>query len=160
MPGNLCTTAIVLAAAGLGLVTFTVATPTDPRVDPTRPAVNAVNGVVIDGYDPVAYFVDGEPVKGSPCLEVDHQGVAYRFSTPENRDRFQEDPTAFAPQLGGYSVFGMARGKRYDVDPKSWDIIDGKLYLSRNKKVRTLWQVNPTGYLNSAEANWRDVHEQ
>ncbi len=92
------------------------------------------NGVAIGGCDPATYFNDGKPVKGSPGLKIDQQGVAYRFSTPESRDRFQKDPTASAPQRGSYSVFGMARRKRYDFDPKPWDIIDCKFYLSQNKK--------------------------
>jgi hypothetical protein len=79
-----------------------------------------------------------------------------RLSTPENRDRFQKHLTTFAPQIGGYSVFGVARGKRYYVFPKSWDIIDGKLYLSQNKKPRTLLKY-PAGYLNSVESNWREI---
>ena len=88
-------------------------------------------------------------MKGSPGLKIDQQGVAYRFSTPESRDRFQKDPTASAPQRGSYSVFGMARRKRYDFDPKPWDIIDCKFYLSRNKKPGTLSEGNPAGHLNS-----------
>jgi YHS domain-containing protein len=158
MPGNLCTSAIVLAAAGLGLFTMAVTPSDEPTLESAALPVNASSGVAINGYDPVAYFTDGEPVRGTPCLEMEYQGAAYRFSSQENLDRFALDPSAFLPQLGGFSVFGMAKGKRYDVNPTSFDIIDGKLYLSRNKKVRQLWQANPNGYLGRAEENWRALY--
>lgn len=155
MPGNLCTTAIVLAAAGLGLVTVAVAPSNESGVTTAALPVNVSAGVAIDGYDPVAYFTDGEPTRGNPCLEMEHQGAAYRFASQENLEAFAQDPSAFLPQLGGFSVFGMAKGKRYDVNPTSFDIIEGKLYLSRNRKVRELWQANPVGYLDQAQENWR-----
>lgn len=158
MPGNLCTSAIVLAAAGLGLFTMAVAPSNKPTMKPAAHAMNISGGVAINGYDPVAYFTDGEPVKGTPCLEMDYQGTAYRFASQENLDSFAENPSAFLPQLGGFSVYGMAKGKRYDVSPTSFDIIEGKLYLSRNDKVRQLWQANPSGYLGQAEENWRTLY--
>lgn len=158
MPGNLCTSVIVLGAAGLGMLTMTVTPSTEMATETATSSINAVDGVAIDGYDPVAYFTDGEPVRGTPCFEMEHEGTVFRFSSQEHLDQFAESPSAFLPQLGGYSVFGMARGKRYDVNPTSFDIIDGKLYLSRNKKVRQLWQANPTGYLDRAEENWRALY--
>jgi YHS domain-containing protein len=158
MPGNLCTSAIVLAVTGLGLFSVAMSPSDESAIEAAGHSVNVTGGVAIDGYDPVAYFTDGEPVIGTPCFEMDYQGTAYRFSSEENLDRFAQDPVAFLPQLGGYSVFGMAQGKRYDVNPKSFDIIDGKLYLSRNAKVRQLWQANPDGYLDRAEENWRALY--
>lgn len=158
MPGNLCTSVIVLAAAGLGLLTMSVAPSDESALDSAALPISVSSGVAIDGYDPVAYFTDGEPVLGTSCLEMEYQGTAYWFSSQENLDQFAENPSAFAPQLGGYSVFGMAKGKRYDVNPSSFDIIDGKLYLSRNDKVRQLWQANRDGYLGRAEENWRALY--
>jgi YHS domain-containing protein len=158
MPGNLCTSMVVLAAAGLGWLTMSATPPIDSALDTVTPSMNVSDGLAMDGYDPVAYFTDGEPVQGTSCLEMEYQGAAYWFSSQENLERFAQDPAAFLPQLGGYSVFGMAKGKRFDVNPTSFDIIDGKLYLSRNKKVRQLWQANPDGYLDRAEENWRALH--
>jgi YHS domain-containing protein len=158
MPGNLCTSVIVLAATGLGMFTMTLGPSDEAATERSVTPVNVSDGVALNGYDPVSYFVDEEPVEGTSCLEIEHAGVAYRFASLENRDRFIEDPSAYVPQLGGYSVFGMAKGKRYDVSPKTWDIIDGKLYMSRNRKVRELWQANTEGYINQAESHWRAQH--
>jgi len=160
MPGNLCASAMVLAAAGFGLFTMAVAPSNDTDTDagPISAAMNQTDGVAIDGYDPVAYFVDGEPARGTPSFEMEHLGTVYRFSSQENLDAFARDPAAYLPQLGGYSVFGMAKGKRYDINPTTFDIIDGKLYLSHNRKVRELWQVNPEGFIDRAEENWRALY--
>lgn len=158
MPGNICASAMVLAAAGFGLFTMAVAPSNDTDAGPVAAVMNQTDGVAISGYDPVAYFVDGEPARGTPCFEMDYQGTVYRFSSEENLEIFARDPAAYLPQLGGYSVFGMAKGKRYDINPTAFDIIDGKLYLSRNKKVRELWQVNPEGFIDRAEENWRALY--
>jgi len=158
MPGYLCTSAMVLAAAGFGAFTMAVAPSNDNDAAPLAAVINQTDGVAIDGYDPVAYFVDGEPARGTPRFEMEYQGSIYRFSSEENLEAFSRDPSAYLPQLGGYSVFGMAKGKRYDINPTAFDIIDGKLYLSRNRKVRELWQVNLEGFINRAEENWRALY--
>ena len=56
-------------------------------------AVEPVNktffgGVAIDGYDPVAYFEQGEPVEGSRSHTHEWQGATWRFANAENRFAF------------------------------------------------------------------------
>ncbi len=60
------------------------------------------SGVAIKGYDPVAYFTEGRPVKGSPEFEYEWQDAKWRFASPANRDKFVVNPEAYAPQYGGY----------------------------------------------------------
>ncbi len=36
------------------------------------------NGLALQGYDPVAYFTDGKPVKGSPQFTASYQGATYQ----------------------------------------------------------------------------------
>ena len=59
-------------------------------------------GVAVKGYDPVAYFVVGKPVKGKKEFETSWMGAKWRFSTAEHRDRFTASPEKYAPQYGGY----------------------------------------------------------
>ena len=68
------------------------------------------DGVAIRGYDPIAYFAEMKPVKGSPDFHAEYQGSTFHFSTAANRDRFAANPDKFAPQYGGYCAFGMAQG--------------------------------------------------
>ena len=46
----------------------------------------------ISGYDPVAYFTDGKPMRGSGYHVVEHKGVTYAFATKEHKEMFEADP--------------------------------------------------------------------
>ena len=58
--------------------------------------------VAVKGYDVVAYFTMGKPVKGKKDFEIEWQDVKWRFSTADHLSRFQSDPQKYAPQYGGY----------------------------------------------------------
>ena len=63
--------------------------------------VNA-DGIALKGYDSVAYFTLGQPVKGQAEFKHEWQGAAWLFSSEEHLTMFQKDPEKFAPQYGGY----------------------------------------------------------
>lgn len=128
-----------------------------PAAVPVKQPVNDTAGVAIHGYDPVAYFTEHEAVRGDANIRFVFDGIIYQFSSEENLELFRADPLAYLPEFGGFSVFGIAKGKTYDTDPTAFDIIDGRLYLSRNEKVRGLWQSNPEGYISSASRNWCEL---
>jgi YHS domain-containing protein len=115
------------------------------------------SGLALHGYDPVAYFEDGRPVKGSADLTVEHAGATYRFASAANRDDFVENPERFVPQYGGYCAYGMAQGGKYDVDPEAWKIVNGKLYLNKNRSVQQTWNEDIPGYIAEADRNWAEV---
>jgi YHS domain-containing protein len=123
----------------------------------TPPPISARDGVAIGGFDTVAYFVDREPVPGSATFAVEWQGSVWLFTSAENARLFRGEPERFAPQYGGYSLYGMPRGKAYEANPRVFDIIDGKLYLSRNDRVRAIWQRNPDGYIATADDRWAEA---
>jgi len=60
------------------------------------------HGVAVKGYDPVAYFTLGEPVKGKKEFEINWKGATWRFSAAAHRDLFAANPEKYAPQYGGY----------------------------------------------------------
>lgn len=123
--------------------------------EPINYAVNVRDGLAIHGYDPVAYLEDHEAVPGSPEFAARWRDAEWRFSSARNRTRFLNDPVGYAPQYGGFEAYGVAIGKAYDVDPTVFDVIDGRLYLHRNSRVRELWQRNPDGYIAEADETWR-----
>ncbi len=92
-------------------------------------------GVVIRGYDPVAYFTEGRPVPGRPDIYGEYGGGKYLFATPENFDAFNTNPEAYVPQYGGFCAFGISMAKKFDIDPASWKIVDKKLYLNLNSAI-------------------------
>ena len=59
-------------------------------------------GVAIKGYDPVAYFTLGKPVKGSDEFELEWMEAKWRFSSNQHLNLFKSDPQKYAPQYGGY----------------------------------------------------------
>lgn len=108
----------------------------------------------IRGYDPVAYFAEGRPVKGLREFSHQWQGATWRFASAQNRERFAADPRKFAPQYGGYCAYGVANNYAVSVDPAAWRIVDGKLYLNYSKGVQADWNRDIPGYIGKADANW------
>ena len=59
-------------------------------------------GWAIKGYDTVAYFTQGKPLKGSVEFAYQWMGVEWHFASAEHLDLFQSNPEKYAPQYGGY----------------------------------------------------------
>lgn len=111
----------------------------------------------IRGYDPVAYFTLGRPVKGSPAFTYRWNGAEWRFASAENRDRFAAAPQKYAPQYGGYCAYGVANGYAVKIEPDAWSVVDGKLYLNYDRSVQAKWKKDVPGYIGKADANWPQV---
>jgi YHS domain-containing protein len=118
------------------------------------PAVNATEGIGLKGYDPVAYFVNGQPTKGAAQYSLAWKGATYRFASEENLKRFKADPEKYLPQYGGYCAYAMSRNRIADIDPSRWAIVDRKLYLNNGFVAEKLWALNKTGNIESADRNW------
>ncbi len=146
-----------LAAALVALGTLVFSSGSGTTAPTIETSVSSRDGVAISGFDPVAYFTDREPVAGSATYAVRWRGTVWHFTSAENARLFRSEPERFAPQYGGYSVYGMSRARAYRANPRVFDIIDGKLYLSRNSRVREIWQRNPKGYIGSADSQWARV---
>ncbi len=85
--------------------------------------------VAIDGYDPVAFFEKGRPLKGFNQHQVIYKGAVYRFRSEENRVAFQEEPEKYEPQYGGFCAVSLSEDTLASGDPQKFRIIDNKLYL-------------------------------
>lgn len=92
---------------------------------------NTENGVAIHGYDPVSYFA-GKPVVGMSELSLNHEGIQYRFASGKNLQQFRENPRGFLPAYGGWCAWAMLEGKKVEVNPERFKIVDGVLYLFYN----------------------------
>lgn len=122
---------------------------------------NLKNGVAIAGYDPVSYF-KGKPKAGSSKLAVNADGVTYYFSSVENLAIFKTQPASYAPQYGGWCAYAMgANGEKVEVDPETYKIIDGHLYLFYNKYFNNTlksWNKNEAKLRGAANANWNRIY--
>ena len=112
------------------------------------------SGVALQGYDPVAFFTDGKPVKGDPKFVTKRDGAIYFFATKEHRDRFVKEPMKYEPCFGGYCAYGVSRDKLVEIDVDAYQIVDGKLLLQYSKGVRDKFNQNPKGNLAKADGNW------
>lgn len=114
--------------------------------------------VGIQGYDPVAYFKQGKSIKGKSNLAVIAEGVTYYFSSEENKALFKANYTAYEPQYGGWCAYAMGNsGEKVEIDPETFKIINGKLYLFYhtffNNTLKS-WNKDENNLKTKADANW------
>lgn len=118
----------------------------------------------LGGYDPVAYKAEGKAMKGLPKYSYQHRGVVFRFSSQAYLDLFKRAPESFLPQYGGYCAYAMgATGEKVEVDPGTFKIKDGKLYLFYNaffNNTLTKWNADEKRLLPAADANWKKLLTQ
>src|ERR1051325_5347872 len=118
------------------------------------------SGVAIQGYDPVAFFTDGKPVKGKAEFLGRHNGAIYYFASKEHRDLFKADPAKYEPVFGGYCAFGVSRNKLVEIDVDAFQIMDGHLLLQYSKGVRDDFNKDTKGNLTKANTNWPALVEK
>ena len=114
----------------------------------------------ISGYDPVAYFTDGKPMKGSGHHVADYKGVTYAFASKDHKTIFQTNPKKYIPAYGGYCAYGVAVGKKFVSDPEAWKIVNGTLYLNLDKDIQSKWAKDIPGSIKKSEANWKDIKDK
>lgn len=129
----------------------------DVRAGKAQVFTGLVPGVAVGGYDPVAYFADGKPKRGSQKFSLEHNGAQWRFASEANRDSFKANPAKYAPQYGGYCAWAVSRGYTAKGDPNAWKIVNGKLYLNYNQSVQTTWAKDTPGNIAKGDANWPTV---
>ncbi len=117
----------------------------------------AQEGIAINGYDPVAYFEENGPKKGSSEFTVEWDGATWLFASSENRDKFESDPEKWAPAYGGYCAWAVSKNYLASTDPDAWSIVDDRLYLNFNKQIRSRWSKNPARNIRRADKNWPGV---
>lgn len=114
-------------------------------------------GVAIRGYDPVAYFRDGGPRKGSAIHALRHDGATWHFASAANRALFLADPERYKPAYGGFCAYGTSRGYLVKIEPEAWSIVEGRLYLNYDLDVRETWSKDTKTYLARSERNWPNL---
>jgi YHS domain-containing protein len=114
----------------------------------------------LGGYDPVAYFTDARPTRGSGYHVTVHDGVTYAFANEEHKKLFAANPKKYLPAYGGYCAYGVAVGKKFVADPEVWKVVDGILYLNLDKGIQEKWQKDIPGHIKKANANWSDINDK
>lgn len=117
------------------------------------------NDVILSGYDTVSYFTEEAPVQGNSGISSVYDGAIYHFASEENRDTFNADPAKYAPQYGGFCAYGATLSKKIPVDPKAYEVLDGKLYVQSNEKVLKLWEPEKVSLVKTADEKWLEIKD-
>jgi len=117
------------------------------------------SNVAIKGYDPVAYFTQSKPVKGSSAFTFQWLNATWWFASAEDRDEFSRSPEKYAPQYGGYCAYGVSQSHTAPIDPEAWTIVEGKLYLNYSQGVKKTWSEAIPKHIEEANRNWPGLHK-
>lgn len=152
----------MLSAVAAALVATALAPSTTFAYDENSPAAVNVDAssVALQGYDPVSYFSGSAPRKGKSGISAKHDGATYHFASTANRDKFNAAPAKYAPQFGGFCAMGAALGKKLDVDPNAYKVVNDRLYLNVNKDVQKRWLDDVPGNIATAEKAWPALKDQ
>lgn len=114
--------------------------------------------VAIQGYDPVAYQTGQEAQKGKKSIAATHQGITYYFAAESNKQLFLGNPAKYEPVYGGWCAYAMGKtGDKVKVDPETFKVIDGQLYLFYNfffNNTLEDWNEDETALKKQADQNW------
>ena len=145
-----------LAAASL--VIFITTSACAQSEDARSKNYNVKKGIAIEGYDPVSYF-NNKPEEGKAEITWVYRGVSYRFANAANYAAFKSNPAQYEPAFGGWCAYAMGtNGEKVKIDPETYKIKDGKLYLFYNfwgNNTLATWNSNENLLKSKAEQNWK-----
>ena len=124
-------------------------------------AVTLVNvdksGVILDGYDPVAFFTDNKPVMGASAYQSTYHGAIYHFASADHKATFDKEPAKYEPQFGAFCAYAVSVGRTAAIDVNTFSIINGRLVVQHNARAVGLWNKDPQTSLKHADKYWPAV---
>jgi hypothetical protein len=110
--------------------------------------------VAIQGYDSVAYFKQGKALKGKK-IWLQYMREWLIIFLLRRIKAFAKSPLSYEPQYGGWCAFAI--GDKVAIDPNTFKIIDGKLYLFYNAFSGILWRAgkDQSNLKLKADSNWK-----
>ncbi len=144
---------VFLLCAALSLAAWVNAQPANGK-----PFVNVNSqGVILDGYDAVAFFTDHKPVKGDAQFQRTHEGAIYYFASKEHLDLFTASPEKYKPQFGAYCAYAVSLGRTAPIDVNTFSIVNERLVLQHNERAVNGWNKDVNGNLALADKYWPAV---
>jgi len=117
-------------------------------------------GVAIQGYDPVAFFIQNKPVKGTAEFQSGYKGATYYFASSEDKAAFDAAPAKYEPQFGGYCAYGVSQGHLAPVKIEAFQIVNGRLLMQYDLDVKGTFNKDQAGNLQKADKNWPGLEEK
>jgi len=141
------------------LVLFLLGIPAFPQMPKTLQNLDK-NSVAIQGYDPVAFFTQNKPVKGSAEFQSSYRGATYYFVSTEDKATFDAAPGKYEPQFGGYCAYGVSQGHLAPVKIEAFQIVNGRLLMQYDLDVKGKFNKDQAGSLQKADQNWPGLIEK
>ena len=92
---------------------------------------------------------------------MSYEGVIYYFSSQTNKEAFAKSPSSFEPQYGGWCAYAMgSNNEKVEINPETFKIIDGKLYLFYNAYFNNTlksWNKDESNLKKKADVNWKKI---
>lgn len=120
--------------------------------------VDPNSGLAISGFDPVAYFTDGDARQGKGEFEQVFAGTVWRFLSAGNRAAFVADPDIYMPRFGGYDPVGVARGTPVAGNPRLWLVRAQRLYLFYATQTQQEFRDQGDRVIATADRLWPRIH--
>lgn len=121
---------------------------------------NHENNLALQGYDPVSYFYDGAK-KGKSSISYTYKSLVYYFISEEFKIAFKNNPEKYEPQYGGWCAYAMGNdGTKVEIDPETYKLVDGKLYLFYNayfNNTKKTWDKNEPVLKPQADKKWAEI---
>jgi len=150
---------LVSRAVGLAIVASLTAAPAFAAVagDDVKLLNLNKDGVILDGYDPVAFFTDNKPVLGTTAFQSTYRGAIYHFASADHKALFDKEPAKYEPQFGAFCAYAVSVGRTAPIDVDTFSIINGRLVVQHNARAVGLWNKDPQGSLKHADKYWPAV---
>jgi YHS domain-containing protein len=128
-----------------------------PAQDPDTYANLNSDGVILQGYDAVAFFTDAKPVKGIKAFQSTFKGSIYQFASAEHKQLFDSNPEKYKVLFGGWCAYAVSLGRVAPIIIDTWSIVDGKLVVQHNDRAVRGWNQDVKGNLIKANKYWAYV---
>jgi len=114
-------------------------------------------GVILKGYDPVAYFTLHRAVQGNASFQTRFGGATYEFASAADKAAFDKNPSRYVPQYGAFCANYVKKGELRDIDPTVFFIYKSKLYVCSAGDEAKEFRSNIDTNIQSADSNWRQL---
>jgi YHS domain-containing protein len=115
------------------------------------------SGVILDGYDAVAFFTDNKPVKGDAKFQYRYEDAIYYFASQEHLDLFTANPDKYKPQFGAWCAYAVSLGRIAPIDVNTFSIVDGRLFIQHNQRAVNGWNKDVPANIVKADKYWPAV---
>jgi YHS domain-containing protein len=147
---------VVVAALLAGCAPFVTQSPGHGLSPVNAVSEGGDDHLLLFGYDVVAYFTDGKPVKGDPAIKTVYKDVTFRFANAQHKEMFDKSPDKYIPQFGGYCSNGIAYAIPWGGDADKFRIIDGKLYMFGGQGSLDAFMLDPKHNMELANKYWSE----